>query len=88
MKLCSHLKEKFGVGNEYEAHMLMSDGYCWNGWLEEYEGNNLIYSTFVTGGMWTVVEHARNCKEYSSNDRRWAKQMLKEMQKEWKSVMG
>ena len=30
MRLCHHLKEKFGITEDEEAYAVMSDGWRWN----------------------------------------------------------
>lgn len=94
IKRCEKLYRALGFINpneEIDLFVHMSEGFTWNGWVEVYKDNELIYSSFKTNAMYSAVSHIINCnvcKELYKKDIEDYKRLKEEMDEEWKKVMS
>jgi len=87
VRICKCLKKKFGIEENLDAEVTMSEGHSWNGWLITYKSNGeLIECRFVTGGYFEALEHIKECQEYTKEERKRAEEQLKKIEKEGERV--
>jgi hypothetical protein len=69
-----------------------SNGHSWNGWVQVYSNNRLVYSSFKTGIHWEICEHILACpecrKSYSYDELLQIRKSLGKIVKEWNELMG
>jgi hypothetical protein len=87
MKACQHFQKPFGAITE----IIQSDGKPWNAWIEVWDNDRLVFSSFVTGLMWEYLQHLNQnplCRREIGAKSDEIKRRLKEIKDEWEKVMN
>jgi hypothetical protein len=85
MRACKHYRYNFGD----ETDIVKSEGFPWNAWVEVWDGDRLVYSSFQTGLYWEYLEHLLEhpeCLEEIGWEKEEVEELLKEIEEEWKKV--
>jgi len=94
IKECPELYKIVGYRPEESEEVIVtaSDGYRWNGWVQVYINDRLVYSSFKTGIRWEVFEHIITCPTcsslYNKEEIAEIRAELTRMNIEWAEVTG
>ena len=84
MKVTECMKKALGLP-EWVVSIVRSNGYPWNGWIEDENG----FAEFRAGIFWQALEHiqtCQKCREACGFSLERVVQFLKEIEEEWNSV--